>query len=450
MLFWKSKFHFVGIGGIGMCGLAEILAKRGAQVTGSDVTENANTERLKQLGIKIFKGHADGNVGDVDVVVYSSAINPANPEIQAAQRKKIPLIPRAEALAEMMRLKRGVAIAGTHGKTTTTAMTATIFLHAQANPTVVIGGRMDSLQSTVHDGAGEWLIAEADESDGSFQKFNPEISVITNIDSDHLDYYRDFETLRQAFVNFGLKTAFYGSLIVCGDDTATRKLFQNFSKRVWFYGFDPSNDFVIAGGSGKYSMSWHGKKIGEFDVAVPGRHNGLNATAAILAGMKAGFSFEVCREGLAEFKGVDRRFQLKGEANGISVYDDYGHHPTEVRATLEGFKEKFPNRRVIVLFQPHRFSRTQLCWDEFKSCFAAATEIYLTDIYAAGEQPIEGVNSEKLCEMITHPNKFYLARTDDLGARLKQKLKTGDVFLTLGAGDGWKIGMEILQTLKGS
>ena len=259
MQIWKSKFHFVGIGGIGMCGLAEILAQRGAQVSGSDLSTNANTERLTKLGVKIFKGHAEQNVGDVDVVVYSSAIHPENPEIQAARQKKIPLIPRAEALAEMMRLKRGIAIAGTHGKTTTTAMTACLFMHAKSHPTIIIGGRLPELQSTARAGEGEWLIAEADESDGSFQKLAPEISVITNIDSDHLDHYKSFQNLQSAFYQFGLKTAFYGSLIVCGDDPLARKMFTGFSKRVWFYGFNKGNDFVLSGEKGSYDLAWHDK-----------------------------------------------------------------------------------------------------------------------------------------------------------------------------------------------
>lgn len=450
MHFLKSKFHFVGVGGVGMCGLAEILAYRGAQVSGSDVAENANTERLRSLGVKIFKGHAGDNVGDVDVVVYSSAIQPENPEIQAAKRKKIPLIPRAEALAEMMRLKRGIAIAGSHGKTSTTAMTASIFMAAKANPTIVIGGRMDSLQSTARAGDGEWLIAEADESDGSFQKLNPEISIITNVDNDHLDHYNSFENLQKAFVQFGMKTAFYGSLIVCGDDAATRKLFENFPKRVWFYGFkQTANDFVLSGGSGEYEVIWHSKKLGQFKIGVPGQHNGLNAAAAILAGMKAGFSFEVCSEGLAHFSGVDRRFQLKGEVKGkdIAVYDDYGHHPTEVRATLAAFKEKFPSRRLVVMFQPHRYSRTQLCWSEFVECFESCDALIVTDIYAAGEQAIAGISAERLVQEVRHSDKTYLPKRADLATKIATGLKPGDVFVTLGAGDGWKVGMSVLEIL---
>lgn len=480
MQFWKSKFHFVGIGGIGMCGLAEILARGGAQVTGSDLSENANTERLKSLGVRIFVGHSASQVGDVDVVVYSSAISMDNPEMVAARQKKIPLIPRAEALAEMMRLKRGVAVGGTHGKTTTTGMVASVFMQAKAQPTIVIGGRLPTLQSTAQAGEGDWLIAEADESDGSFQKLTPEISIITNIDSDHLDYFKTFEALKAAFVSFGMKTAFYGSVIVCGDDPATRRLFENFPKRVWFYGFDPQNDFVVkragtgaaagtrvaagtevgegaANGMSVYELHWHGRRVGEFQVAVPGKHNGLNATAAILAGMKAGFSFEVCRDGIAAFQGVDRRFQLKGEAKGISVYDDYGHHPTEIRATLEACRDRFPNRRIVVMFQPHRYSRTQFCWNEFLTCFSEADLLFVTDIYPAGEKPIAGVTGEALTESIKHPNKLFFGQVGkapagpsslELAQCVNERLKPGDVFLTLGAGDGYKVGMQLLDLLR--
>lgn len=445
---WKSKFHFVGIGGIGMCGLAELLHNMGAHVTGSDMSENANTERLKQMGVKVFKGHDAGNLGDVDVVVYSSAIAMENPEIVAARARRIPLIPRAEALAEMMRLKRGVALAGTHGKTTTTAMTAAIFLEAQARPTIVVGGRLDLIQSTALLGDGEWLIAEADESDGSFHKLSPEIAVVTNIDSDHLDYFKSFDNLLQAFHVFGLKIPFYGALIACGDDPQVRKVFENFPKRVLFYGFDERNEYRIEGGSGHYQLHHRDQLLGDFEVRVPGHHNALNATAALLAGITAGIPFAICQKGLIHFQGVDRRFQLKGESKGIAVYDDYGHHPTEVRATLQGFRERFPDRRIVVLFQPHRYSRTQLCWQEFTTCFGQCDEVLVTDIYAAGEKPIETITGERLCHDIKHENKSYLGKDSALTGRVLKHLKAGDVLVTLGAGDVWKVGMAVLADLK--
>jgi UDP-N-acetylmuramate--alanine ligase len=440
----KSRFHFVGVGGIGMCGLAELLHNMGAQVSGSDLAENANTERLKQIGVKVLKGHRAENVGDVDVVVYTSAASMDNPELQAARARQIPLIPRAEALAEIMRLKRGVAVAGTHGKTTTTSMTAAIFLEANARPTIVVGGRLDLIQSTALLGDGEWIIAEADESDGSFSKLSPEIAIITNIDSDHLDYFKSFENLQKAFFGFAQKVPFYGALIACGDDPHIKKVFENFPKRALFYGFEDHNDYVIKGERGSFELWKEGKKIGPFSVPFPGRHNALNATAALIAGLVAGISFETAAQGLMKFNGVDRRFQFKGEANGISVYDDYGHHPTEVRATLQAFREKFPDRRLVVFFQPHRFSRTQLCWHDFTTCFSQCDELLLTDIYPAGEKPIEGITSDRLAKEIKHAHVRYLPRSSELVSQVKSLLKSGDVFLTLGAGDGWKVGMELL------
>jgi UDP-N-acetylmuramate--alanine ligase len=448
----KSKFHFVGVGGIGMCGLAELLHNMGAKVSGSDLSENANTEHLKNLGIQIFKGHRAENVTDVDVVVYSSAVKSENPEIAAARTKKIPLIPRAEALAEIMRLKRGVAVAGTHGKTTTTSMVASIFLHAQARPTIVVGGRFDLIKSTALLGDGEWLIAEADESDGSFNKLSPEIALITNIDSDHMDYYKTFENLQKAFFAFAQKVPFYGVTIACGDDPKVMELFSGHTKRLVFYGFDEKNDFVIKGGNGKYHLTektYSGKKNhGEFEIRVPGKHNALNAVAAIITGLNAGFSFEVCKQGLTKFEGVDRRFHFKGEKNKILVYDDYGHHPTEVSATLQGFRERFPDKRLVVMFQPHRYSRTQSCWVEFTKCFSQCDQLILTDIYAAGEAPIEGITSEKLLTEVKHSSASYFPKDANLAQKIQAQLKPKDVFLTLGAGDGWKIGLEILEKMK--
>jgi UDP-N-acetylmuramate--alanine ligase len=440
----KSKFHFVGIGGIGMCGLAELLHNIGAKVTGSDQSENANTDHLKKIGIDVYKGHSAAQVGDADVVVFSSAINFSNPEMQEARARKIPLIPRAEALAEIMRLKRGVAVAGTHGKTTTTSMTAAIFLEADENPTIVVGGRLDLIQSTALLGEGAWLIAEADESDGSFNKLSPEIAIITNIDSDHLDHYKTFENLQKAFVAFAGKVPFYGSVIVCGDDLMVRELFENYQKNIFFYGFDQANDYLIKGSNGKYELFFENKKLGDFEIKVPGTHNALNAVAAMITGMKAGLSFEVCKKGIIRFQGVDRRFHYKGDVNGITVYDDYGHHPTEVRATLQGFREKFPDRRIVVLFQPHRYSRTESCWHEFTTCFTLCDELILTDIYAAGEKPISGITSERLIHEIKHGHAQYMKKDSALSDAIQKNLKNGDVFLTLGAGDIWKIGMEVL------
>jgi UDP-N-acetylmuramate--alanine ligase len=445
----KSKFHFIGIGGIGMCGLAELLHNMGAKVSGSDRAENANTLRLRNLGLKVYIGHDYNQVQDVDVVVYSSAVQSDNVEMIAAKEKNIPIIPRAEVLAEIMLFKRGVAIAGTHGKTTTTSIVTSIFLNAKLDPTIVVGARLDMIKSTALLGKGDWLIAEADESDGSFHRLSPEIAVITNIDNDHLDHYENFQNLKQAFYNFAHKTPFYGSVIVCGDDVSIKEVFQNFSKRIFTYGFLPHNDYQIEGQKGQYKVRFKNQPLGSFQIQVPGKHNALNALAAIIVGLRAGLDFETCAAGVCHYQGVDRRFQLKGEAKGISVFDDYGHHPTEVLATLQAFKEKFPERNLVVLFQPHRYSRTAMCWNEFLKCFGDADQLYISDIYAAGEAPQAQITSERLVKEIHHNNKTYIAKADLNAKFFTEMLKPNDIFVTLGAGDLWKLGLAVLEDLEG-
>lgn len=441
----KSKVHFIGIGGIGMCGLAELLHNMGVQVKGSDVGENQNTVRLREMGIQVQIGHVDSNVQDIDVAVYSSAVKPDNVEFRAAKKAGIPLIPRAEALAEIMRMKRGLAVGGTHGKTTTTSMAAAIFLFANQDPTIVIGGRLDLIKSTAKLGAGEWLVAEADESDGSFNRLSPEVVIITNIDDDHLDHYRTIDRLRQAFVEFASRVPFYGLAIVCGDDPETMKLFENFPKRIIFYGFSKDNDYQLEGSNGAYKIRHQDSIIGEFNLAVPGKHNALNALAAILAARQAGLPMDKCCRGIESYNGVDRRMQLKFEVRGIRFYDDYGHHPTEVLAVLAAFKEKYPTRKLVVLFQPHRYSRTQSCWSGFTTCFKDADSVFVLDVYGAGEAPIAGVNSEKLVAEIQHANKRHLGSRAEAMKVLKTTLESGDIFLTLGAGDVWKLGEAIAQ-----
>jgi UDP-N-acetylmuramate--alanine ligase len=385
------------------------------------------------------------------VVVYSSAISKTNPEILQARAMGIPLIPRAEALAEIMRLRRGIAVAGTHGKTTTTSLTSSIFLEADQSPTIVVGGRFERIKSTAMLGKGEWLIAEADESDGSFHKLSPEIAVITNIDNDHMDHYKSFENLKKAFLDFAYRVPFYGLVIVCGDDPIVRDLFSGFTKQIVFYGFDSENDYILEGDKGSYRVTENkgGKKelLGSFKLNTPGRHNALNATASLIAAMAAGIDFEKCAQGLEKFEGVDRRFHYKGEVGQIKVYDDYGHHPTEVRAALQGFREKFPDNRLVVYFQPHRYSRTEHCWQDFKTCFAQSDVLFLGDIYAAGEMPIPGITSEKLLTEIGHKKSFHSPKTIDQAEKIIKELKPNDVFVTLGAGDGWKLGMDILERL---
>ncbi len=451
----KARFHFVGIGGIGMCGLAELLHNMGAFVQGSDLSVNTQTKYLQEIGVRIFQGHEKKFIKNIDVVVYSSAVKESNAEIVEAQKQGISVIPRAEALAEIMRSKRGIAIAGTHGKTTTTSIMASIFLQAETDPTIVVGGRLDLIKSTAMLGQGEWIIAEADESDGSFSKLTPEIAVVTNIDVDHLDHYKSFQNLQKAFYEFTLKVPFYGLAIVCGDDHRVRELFKEFPKKMLFYGFEKENDFYIKGEKGKYEVyrSHSGglkKSLGFFLVSLPGRHNALNALAAIVCGLSSGISFETCIEGVGKFTGVGRRFEFRGEEKGVLFYDDYAHHPTEIRATLQGFKEKFSNsKRLVVMFQPHRYTRTQNMWHEFTQCFELADQVIVTDIYPGAETPIDGVTGKMLSEAISHPDVCYIPR-DHVLIESQKIIKEGDVYLTLGAGDGWKFGAELKSCLKKS
>ncbi|MGE0762708.1 MAG: UDP-N-acetylmuramate--L-alanine ligase [Bdellovibrionales bacterium] len=447
----QAKVHFIGIGGIGMCGLAELLHNMGASVTGSDVGENLQTQRLESLGIPVYKGHHADNLALAEVVVYSSAVKPDNAEYVEARKRQVPLIRRAEALAEIMRLKRGIAVAGTHGKTTTTSLTASIFLAAQQDPTIVVGGRLDVIKSTAQLGQGDWLIAEADESDGSFLRLAPEVVIITNIDNDHLDHYGDFKRLQEAFVDFAQQIPFYGAAIVCGDDAKTKTLFRDFPKKIIFYGEKSDNDVVLKvdpAGPGRYQMWEIGAVIGQFELPLPGRHNALNACAAILASRAAGLEMSVACAGVAQFKGVDRRFQHKAKIRGIEFYDDYGHHPTEVEAVLSGFKERFPEQRVVVIFQPHRYSRTQICWEQFRTCFKRADQLFLLDIYPAGEKPIQDITSVRLASEMDHTHCQYISRQED--PELNQVatfLQEGDVVVTLGAGDVVKLGERLMDKL---
>ena len=447
----QSKVHFIGIGGIGMCGLAELLHNMGATVTGSDLSESKQTQYLKNLGIKVFIGHEPEHVGDVDVVVYSSAVRGHNPEYLEAKTRKIPLIPRAEALAEMMRLKRGVAIAGTHGKTTTTSLAASVFLHGNLDPTIVVGGRLDVIKSTAKLGEGEWLIAEADESDGSFSKLSPEVAIITNIDEDHLDYYDDVAHLHKAFFDFANRIPFYGKLIACGDDENIKTIFKDYSKQCFYYGFEEHNDYRIEDKAGEYKVYFEDKLLGNMSVPIPGRHNALNALAAMVAGLEAGISFEDCAQAIKNFQGVDRRFQFIAEEDGIKVYDDYGHHPTEIKAVMQAFKEKYPSNNLYVFFQPHRYSRTELCWNEFVTCFGDTENVYVLDVYAAGELPVEGIHSQKLVSDIGQNNVQYLpGNVDSLElSPILKSMNSGDVVVTLGAGSVWKLSDILLQKIKG-
>ena len=434
----QSRVHFIGIGGIGMCGLAELLFNMGARVTGSDIASNAQTQRLQQLGVKVFQGHQIDYVKSCDVVVYSSAISPLNKEFMEAKKLGIPLIPRAEALAELMLLKRGVAVAGTHGKTTTTSFIASIFLEACTDPTIIVGGRLDCIQSTAQLGTGEWLIAEADESDGSFSRLSPEVVLVTNIDHDHLDHYGNFENLKRAFYDFASRIPFYGRLICCGDDRITGEVFKDFTKTKILYGFEKHNNFRVELSDRRCGIFKDGTFIGSFHPTLPGRHNILNATGALVSGMEAGFSFEMCATALEKFAGIERRFQFRKESEGVLFYDDYGHHPTEVKVVLQAFKESFPDRRLVVCFQPHRYTRTQSCWEEFLKSFVHADLLFVTDIYPASEPFIDGVDSEKFCMEVNHSHTIYIEKSPKGLETVQQNLKSGDLFVSLGAGDVYK------------
>jgi UDP-N-acetylmuramate--alanine ligase len=440
----SHKIYFIGIGGVGMCGLAELLHNMGAKVWGSDLSENTNTERLRNLGVEIFIGHERGQMRDADVIVYSSAVSFDHVEMREATERKIPIIPRAEVLAEIMSLKRGIAIGGSHGKTTTTSLVASVFMQADLKPTIVVGGRLDIIKSTALLGLGAWLIAEADESDGSFLKLRPEISVITNIDNDHMDFYKSDLELETAFRNFALQVPFYGRVFACGDDLRLRRALTNFPKNVSYFGFNADNDFRVVGQNSKYTLMHQDRVLLDFEVALPGRHNALNATAAILVGKEAGVPLEIAAEAVKTFSGVGRRFQLKGEMGGIPVYDDYAHHPTEIKATLAAFKERFPNKRIVVAFQPHRYSRTHLCWNDFLTSFKDADVVLLNEIYAAGEKNTYSISGEKLFNEIVHNHKVFCKSNVETVKNARAVLKANDVFVTFGAGDIWKVGMELL------
>lgn len=446
------NIHMVGIGGAGMCGIAEVLLSQGYKVTGSDLAETQVVRQLREMGATIAIGHSRGNLGKAQVVVKSTAIDEDNPELAEARERKIPIIPRAEMLAELMRLRKGVAIAGTHGKTTTTSLTATIFDTAGFDPTVIIGGRLNIYGANARLGQGEYLIAEADESDGSFLCLFPIISIITNIDNDHLDHYGSREAIDEAFTQFMNKAPFYGLNIVCGDDPGIRKLLGKLKRPALTYGLGEENDLraeiLERGQENIFDVYSHGRKLGRVIVPQPGKHNILNALGAIGAGLAADIPFDVCAKGIASFKGVGRRFELKGEKDGVTVIDDYGHHPAELAATLATAREVFPERRLVAAFQPHRFTRTQAHFGEFCKVFEAADMLLLTEIYAACEKPIPGVSGQSLAQGVKQvcPTPVrYFQTLEDLRAGLDQVLLPGDVLLTLGAGSITKLGPAWLQ-----
>ena len=450
-----QKIHFVGIGGIGMSGIAEVLINLGYQVSGSDLKESDITRRLASLGGTIAYGHRAENLAEVDVVVTSTAVNQNNPEVQEAHRRKIPVIPRAEMLAELMRMKHGIAIAGTHGKTTTTSMVATVLSHGGIDPTVVIGGRLDSIGSNAKLGQGEFLVAEADESDGSFLKLSPTIAVVTNVDEDHLDYYQDLDEIRSTFIDFINKVPFYGLVILCLDDENLQGMIPEVKKRLITYGLTSQADFQASeiehqADRTSFLVSYRGEALGQLSIRMPGRHNVLNALAAVAVGMELDMPFDSIAEGFHDFGGVQRRFQVKGEAQGIMVVDDYGHHPVEIKATLAAARSGW-DRRVVAVFQPHRYSRTEALFDDFLTAFYQADHVAVMDVYAAGEEPRPEVSAEKLAEGISghgHKSCCYTGNTAATVEHLQAILQPGDIVITLGAGNVYQVGDDLLQLLE--
>ncbi len=460
-----QRIHFVGIGGIGMSGIAEVLLNLGYQISGSDLRNSAVTQRLAALGATAFEGHAAANIVGADVVVTSSAIPVDNPEVAEARRLHVPVIQRAEMLAELMRLKYGIAIAGMHGKTTTTSMVAAVLAAGGLDPTVVVGGRVDAMGSNARLGKSQYLVAEADESDRSFLKLSPILSVVTNIDREHMDCYRDMRDVRRTFLEFMERVPFYGMVVGCNDDLVLQRLLPRVHRRVTTYGTRQGSNFLIrmgasqmrsALGAGEHSplvrfqVTYQEKDLGEFTLHVPGTHNVLNATAAIAVGTALDIPAEQIRSALDGFRGVDRRFQLKGKAAGVSVIDDYGHHPTEIRATLAAARQ-CGFRRVHVIFQPHRFTRTRDLMDEFTTAFDDADTLCLLDIYPASEKPIAGITAEALASRIAGAGKrsvAYAPSFSDAVASVAALAQPGDMVLTLGAGSVSQLGAMLLEKLE--
>ena len=447
--------HFTGIGGVGMSGIAEILANLGYTVSGSDQKRSETIERLERLGAKVFIGHDASNIEGAHVVVYSSAVARDNAEVMAARQRQIPVIPRAEMLAELMRLKYGIAVAGTHGKTTTTSMVGAVLAEGRLDPTIVVGGRVLNFGANARLGQGEYLVAEADESDGSFLKLTPTLAVVTTVDAEHLDHYGSLDGIREAFVAFLNKVPFYGAAIVCLDEPNVQLLLPRVDKRVITYGLESGADIVarriqLSGLTSRFEVLHRGTSLGECTLRVPGRHNVANALAAIAVGLDLEIPFVAIQKALAEFAGVQRRFQVRGQAAGITVVDDYGHHPAEIRATLAAAKAGFDGR-VVTVFQPHRYTRTLHLRDEFATAFNQTDVLVVMDIYPAGEAPIDGVSAADLAERIRahgHRNVTYLGGDRaQLLDHLCDMTRPGDLVLTLGAGDVGQLGPQLLARL---
>ncbi|MDY0189793.1 MAG: UDP-N-acetylmuramate--L-alanine ligase [Desulfuromonas sp.] len=445
--------HFVGIGGIGMSGIAEVLLNLGYQVSGSDLRASDITQRLEQLGGVIHVGHAPENVAAAQVVVTSTAVSADNPEVVEAHRLLVPVIPRAEMLAELMRMKYGIAIAGTHGKTTTTSMVATLLSQGGIDPTAVVGGRLNALGSNAKLGQGKFMVVEADESDGSFLKLSPTIAVVTNVDVDHLDYYADLDEICAVFIDFINKIPFYGLAVLCLDDTNIQAMLPKVEKRYVTYGLTPQADYRAVDieykdGATDFSVLFKNQDMGRMHLDMPGQHNVLNALAAMAVARELDLTAEAVRQGFAAFAGVQRRFQIKYNQE-IMVVDDYGHHPAEIKATLAAARSGW-ERRIVAVFQPHRYSRTQALFADFVTTFYQADCLIVLDIYAAGEAAIDGINGQMLAQAIAehgHRNVHYAANSTQAVEQLHELIEPGDMVITLGAGSVWQIGEQLIATL---
>ncbi len=456
-----QRIHFIGIGGSGMCGIAEVLATQGYQVTGSDQRESAVLERLRGLGAVVMIGHRRDNVAGAQVVVRSTAVPDSNPEVQEAILRKIPVIPRAEMLGELMRMKYGLAVAGTHGKTTTTSMLARCLHHAGLDPTIVIGGRLDAIGSSARLGAGEFLVAEADESDGSFLTLSPTVGVITNIDPEHMEHWGTIEALVQGFVDFANKVPFFGFSVLCLDHPRVQALMPRVRRRMITYGFSAQADLRAEdvehdGTSTRFMVLARGERLGWLRLGMPGRHNVQNALAALAVGLELGVPFDALQAALDGFNGVDRRFSLRAELRlaadqpTVTVIDDYGHHPTEIAATLSAARQAWPHRRIVAVFQPHRFTRVRDLLDDFATCFHEAGHVVVCPVYRAGEAPIEGIDEQRIASRILsfgHRSVAAVADLDGALEHLRGQLQPGDVLITLGAGDVNKLCQTVPEAL---
>jgi UDP-N-acetylmuramate--alanine ligase len=453
-----KKLHFIGIGGIGMSGIAEILLDQGFKVSGSDRALSEVTERLQKLGASIFEGHRAENIAqDVDTVVYSSAVQPDNSEILEAQKRNIPIVRRAEMLAEVMRLKYGIGIAGTHGKTTTTSMTSLVLMEGGLDPTVIVGGKLSGLGGTnARLGRGEFIVVEADEFDRSFLSITPTIAVLTTLETDHLDCYRDLEDIKSAFIQFASKVPFYGFIVLCLDEPALLDILPHLSKKkIVTYGLNPQADVQAVDirhkdNSTTYTLVRSNQELGIIMLQVPGKHNVQNSLGAITVAMELGVPFKKIKAGIEKFAGVYRRWEKKGEVNDIALYDDYAHHPTECKATLSGVKSGW-RRRVVCVFQPHLYSRTRDFYEDFGKSFLLSDVLVVTDVYPAREEPIQGVNGELIvnaAKQFGHKDVHYVPDKKNVPAFLKSIVKAGDIVITMGAGDIWKYGEEFLNQIK--